>query len=1245
MAVAKPTNTIRVNWPRLKSFDATVTAMVDAVSAWPLSESAGQTYCYDRIGGNKATVSGVTLGATGILFEDAATSASFDGTNDYLSIADATNLDTGDTFSFFAVIKRTATGTKHYIAHKGTGSWGIYVSAADALTFEEVGTADVVASTVTIGTSATSICVTKTGATVKLYVNGIDVTGTVTNQTLANTATALEIGRSAVPGNYFAGTIAWPVLFNDDLTATEVSELHVAAMLGQFGFAGSNIEQYVESVSRSRGVNADYSGDQIGELTLECDDNNGIFEPLRNLAPNPSLEWGLTDWTAAQTGVLAWKAAGMVGTYAGQVTATGTGDGASQTITDNFPADVAVSAGIYLKSVSGSTAIRLTLTDGTTTATADFTITTSGAFYGPVTLTPVAARTSVTFTVATNAAAAAVWQFDGLQVNFGSDTNTYVDGPSRPWLSPGAAVHWQATYDGTTYPMFYGEIERLDPLPEQFRASIVAYDALKKYAVPVDLELVRSTALRARYGLIDAAIRRIDRGYENLLLGQTTALGWTFGTGASGGSTITVVNGTTGPGTYNSGGAVITWPIMRDNRYYVLTFDARYKTALEYLHVRFGSASTYSTYATPGSGDSAAVGLPALTASYQTYRVIYANAGADQHPYIRFLSGAASTGVEIQNVMITEGLGAHDYLAYGAPSAGRKANWLWDDDGLTDHSVLPAGYWIPGFANRISNPECVSATTDWSTSTNAFITLAGASIARVAAGGYYGGSELTFATALEITPQTPTGTNSGARLSPSGTYLSGKSYRFSGFVHDNSVGGSEQWTVGIGSNGTPADVATATVDVTTSSEWSITWTPTGDRTDARIFIRSNGGGSTPIKVSGMQVIPTWGTESTSDYMRTGFTLDQPATITSVASGVTHSTSLSVTTAAVTGSGVARLVDLHHVSGVVYTFSCWLTASSGTPSVVVGLGDPFGADSSPESSTLTVTLSTTPQRVVVQFTGSDTSLYGQLVAWVAASSASAFTFYIDDASITLGTSTQSYIPDVLALDTADVDIIPGKSFAAADAVGSLAELNSVTLARHWIAPQNSHPFGKYTTSARQGLTAKTVDETYVSTTGDGIQNLAGFEMDRQAIRHAVIVEYDASSVMPADGTSTTLTGVLYAENAASIGRYGLVTGLSSTTYTVNGSTWLNGPAGTDSTAQDIADLLITRYKVPRTRPKMTVVDHWPEQMERVTDDLLAVTYLRAGIVGVRYLLLSEALTVSESGTRWESEYQLEEFVVA
>jgi len=64
----------------------------------------------------------------------------------------------------------------------------------------------------------------KSGAIVTLYIDGVDRTGTVTNRTIANTSTALNIGRDTAGSEYFPGLIDEVAIYNVALSAALVQQ-------------------------------------------------------------------------------------------------------------------------------------------------------------------------------------------------------------------------------------------------------------------------------------------------------------------------------------------------------------------------------------------------------------------------------------------------------------------------------------------------------------------------------------------------------------------------------------------------------------------------------------------------------------------------------------------------------------------------------------------------------------------------------------------------------------------------------------------------------------------------------------------------------------------------------------------------------------------------------------------------------------------------------------------------------------
>jgi hypothetical protein len=85
------------------------------------------------------------------------------------------------------------------IAAKQEGAWVLMFNGSDKLTLRRSNVGDVTSATVptTDTTSWHYVVATKNGSSVHLYLDGVDVTGTVTNQTMVNNTLPLVIGQSS----------------------------------------------------------------------------------------------------------------------------------------------------------------------------------------------------------------------------------------------------------------------------------------------------------------------------------------------------------------------------------------------------------------------------------------------------------------------------------------------------------------------------------------------------------------------------------------------------------------------------------------------------------------------------------------------------------------------------------------------------------------------------------------------------------------------------------------------------------------------------------------------------------------------------------------------------------------------------------------------------------------------------------------------------------------------------------------
>jgi hypothetical protein len=198
------------------------------VAAYAFEEGTGTTTAY-AIGkshtGTLSNAAWTTAGKNG-------KALSFNGTNSYVSAADANDLDLTNGMTLEAWVNPlslTSGGWNMIVMKEGSATtlaYSLYANDGNpwpSITVR-VGTADREA----IGTSAlplntwTHLAATYDGANLRLYVNGVQV-GVLaqTGNMLVSTRT-LRIGGNSVWGEYFDGTIDDVRIYNRALTATEI---------------------------------------------------------------------------------------------------------------------------------------------------------------------------------------------------------------------------------------------------------------------------------------------------------------------------------------------------------------------------------------------------------------------------------------------------------------------------------------------------------------------------------------------------------------------------------------------------------------------------------------------------------------------------------------------------------------------------------------------------------------------------------------------------------------------------------------------------------------------------------------------------------------------------------------------------------------------------------------------------------------------------------------------------------------
>lgn len=122
---------------------------------------------------------------------------SIDTLDHWFSSPDGAWFDLADVFTLEMWCKRDGgIGSTQVLFSKGNNSWLLHFNAGNQFFLDRQGVANIVGSTTTITDTTTwhHLVCTKTGATVKLYIDAVDVTGTVTNSTFTNTTVASFVG-------------------------------------------------------------------------------------------------------------------------------------------------------------------------------------------------------------------------------------------------------------------------------------------------------------------------------------------------------------------------------------------------------------------------------------------------------------------------------------------------------------------------------------------------------------------------------------------------------------------------------------------------------------------------------------------------------------------------------------------------------------------------------------------------------------------------------------------------------------------------------------------------------------------------------------------------------------------------------------------------------------------------------------------------------------------------------------------
>jgi Concanavalin A-like lectin/glucanases superfamily len=204
------------------------------------------------LGHNGVYHGGFSLAQPGAIEEDADGSIFLDGgASTNITVADHNDLDVTDDFSIELWVKLLGLPAGNsYLLDKGTNGYALRFATggSSAFTLRKSGVADVVTSTqeIPVDGSFHHVVVTKIAGAVAMYLDNEIVTGTVSNQTFANTASALYIGSINGGGTTFTGYLDELSIYNFALSPNAV----LARFQAGHGFSRANLGNRRASVLR-----------------------------------------------------------------------------------------------------------------------------------------------------------------------------------------------------------------------------------------------------------------------------------------------------------------------------------------------------------------------------------------------------------------------------------------------------------------------------------------------------------------------------------------------------------------------------------------------------------------------------------------------------------------------------------------------------------------------------------------------------------------------------------------------------------------------------------------------------------------------------------------------------------------------------------------------------------------------------------------------------------------------------------
>ncbi len=207
-----------------------------ASGVWKFADAIGSTTATDQIANSDGAYSGTfSLGVGGIAGGGGDTALQTNGGQ--CAVPDVAAQRTADTFTFEVWLKRATIGVQQGImGGKGSSRAAIRFTTANTIELFKQSVSSVCTSTVALTdtTSFHQIAVTKSGSTVHMYLDGVDVTGSVVNATMSSTSgVGYQILWDFVTTFTSSGaTYSYAAVFPTALNSTKIASHYTAGTTG-----------------------------------------------------------------------------------------------------------------------------------------------------------------------------------------------------------------------------------------------------------------------------------------------------------------------------------------------------------------------------------------------------------------------------------------------------------------------------------------------------------------------------------------------------------------------------------------------------------------------------------------------------------------------------------------------------------------------------------------------------------------------------------------------------------------------------------------------------------------------------------------------------------------------------------------------------------------------------------------------------------------------------------------------------